>query len=243
VSAFRVVVIDDDLWKRAAIAEQLDAHDDVTVVHALDQDEAATWPTERWGDVDGALVDVFDDRAPGEVGTDLYSGITAVANIAPRCGRVIAISPQCAHPLVQLRLSQAGPDFVYHRWEVPTLELLVAALLMPAADHRLAPPSPADLEPYGATSLRANAVIAEYLASPLDGRLLPDIGLRELGLPRRTVDAFRRKAHGLGMRSTEALSTADRAVRLPRWPDVRDNVLRLLGRLDAAPTEFDKPWW
>ena len=73
-----VAVVEDDPWKREALADRLDSSGRVEVVAALDQDEAADRDTEFWQGVDLALVDVYDDRAPGEIGTDLYSGITAI---------------------------------------------------------------------------------------------------------------------------------------------------------------------
>ena len=74
----RIVVVEDDPWKRDALADRLDASGQVEVTAALDQDDAAGRVDSFWKSVDIALVDVYDDRAPGEVGTDLYSGITAI---------------------------------------------------------------------------------------------------------------------------------------------------------------------
>ena len=133
----RVVIVDDDGWKRTGMASQLHATDLVDVVDAVDQDTAASWVVDRWTEIDAVLIDIFDDRAPGELGTDLYSGINVVERVYRLPVRCIAVTPSCAHPLVQLRLQQAHPDFCFHRFQLATLEALTEAVRFPGREQRL----------------------------------------------------------------------------------------------------------
>lgn len=249
MAELRVIVVDDDEWKRSAMAERLDATTEVDVVDAVDQDAAANWTSDGWKDIDAVLVDVLDDRAPGEVGTDLYSGITVLERVARLPIRSIAVTPSCAHPLVQLRLHQAHPDFVYHRWQVATLESLAEALRYPEREHRLPEPDKGQIKRLGGRKLLANDAVRTYASSPLHGKLKANIGLKELdrlGVSRRKVDRFKLRVAGHGFVYADTLSDEDRAREVnevPRWPIIRDLMLTLLGRLDAPPTEFDKPWW
>src|SRR5438045_2488613 len=103
--------------KRGGICDRLDARH-IEVIGATDQVTAATWPRESWRDVDAVLVDIFDDSAVGEIGTDVYSGIGVVERTRDLPVRCIAVTPNCAHPLVQLRLHHAKPDYCYHRFQV-----------------------------------------------------------------------------------------------------------------------------
>lgn len=242
-SELRVAVVEDDAWKRSAIADQLDRHERVDVVYAVDQDEAASWSRTQTANVDVALVDIYDDTAPGEVGTDVYSGIAAVRSLRKRDIRVIAISPMCAHPLVQLRLAQAEPGWVYHRWEVRDVNQLVEAIFDPRLDHRVREPSREQLDQFGARHLRANDTVDTYLSSPLSGMLQPRVGLKHLPVSRSVVDRFCGAITDLGLSAPIGDHAPARRSLAPRWPEVRDVLLCLLGRLEAPPSEHDSPWW
>jgi hypothetical protein len=250
----QVVVVDDDIWKRDAMALRLDATKEITVVEAIDQDSAASWVRTRWEDIDAVLVDVFDDRAPGEAGTDLYSGITVIERVARLPVRSVAVTPTCAHPLVQLRLHQAQPDFVYHRWQVADLAELTAALRFPDRSHRLAEPSRAELGTMGASRLLANDAVRAYTRSPLYGLVQARSSLKQLerlGISRRMLDRFKAQIVDCGFVGAVAPESATRdqenqpvgAAADARWPDIRDLTLKLIGRMDAPLTEFDRPWW
>ncbi len=89
----RVVVIDDDHWKRTAMAQELDADPRIAVVHVIDQDEAVQWPLERWENVGVAIIDVFDENSPAEVGTDVFSGISALDRLRDLPVRTFAVTP------------------------------------------------------------------------------------------------------------------------------------------------------
>ncbi len=65
--------------------------------------------------------------------------------------------------------------------------------------------------------------------------------LGDLPIDRGEVEEFRIEIAGTGVVGTEArTSTVDRNVRAPRWPDVRDYLLTLLGRRNTPPTEVDR---
>lgn len=240
VAEVRVVLVDDDYWTRTSMAQELDRHPQIAVVGAIDQTEAVLWPPERWDDVDLAIVDVFDEEAPSEVGTDVFSGITALDHLRTLPVRALAITPHCQHPLVRLRIHQAEADWLYHRWEVKDLDLLAEVVLFPQPDHRPVRPSDEELAMHGAHRARANAAVQVYEDSVLYPLVQPEVGLKSLHLPRRVVDQFRRRVHRTGFTGTEDLSTADHPQRVPRWPDVRDYLLSLLGRRDVPPTEVDR---
>lgn len=249
-SDLQVVVVDDDAWKRDGMCSRLAAFDRITVADAVDQDSAAAWTSDRWVDVDVVMVDVFDDRAPGEMGTDLYSGIRVVERVRRLPVRCVAVTPSCAHPLVQLRLRQAAPDYCYHRYQISTLDELVEAIHYPARDRQVPELTRADLRDLGAERLLANDVVATFEASELHGRLHAQAGIKELaalGVSRHTIRRFRQEVVALGYRHIDTLSGSAqdeyRAEDTPRWPVVRELTLKLLGRLDGPWSEFDRPWW
>ncbi len=249
----RVVVVDDDEWKRRAMADRLDATDEFKVVGATDQDAAVLWAREEWAGVDAAVIDVFDDRAPGEVGTDMYSGIMVVDRLRDLSIRSIAVTPSCAHPLVQLRLAQARPGYVYHRYQLANFEQLSEAIRFPARDRKVPEPDPELIRDFGARNLRANDVVRAYLVSPLKGLLQRDLGHKELkraGLPRSAIDNLKSTVARLGYQVAESNRASGRIDATggdpklePRWPEVRDLLLTLLGRQDFPPSEYDQPWW
>jgi hypothetical protein len=235
----RIAVVEDDPWKRGALVDRLAASREVEVVAALDQDDVAGRAESFWTSVEVALVDVYDEQAPGEVGTDLYSGITAIERLTPLKVTVVAVIPHTPHPLVQLRLAHANPDRVYRRWELDDVSRVLDALQADGPDRRPAWPLVDALRRCGAERAHPNAAVAAYLDSPLSGMLRPELRLSEIGLSRRQVDQLRFSIGRTGFSGTEQLSGAQRAVLAPRWPDVRDYLLRLLGRLDAPASDHD----
>lgn len=235
-----MVVIDDDYWKRTAMADELRRNPDIEVVAVADQDLAVLWPAEQWSEVDLAVVDVFDENAPSEVGTDVFSGIAVLEALRDLPVKTLAITPHCQHPLIQLRIQQAGTDWLYHRWEVNAPDQLAAVVAEPADDHRPQRPSDEILMEHGARRLHAGRAVDVFLRSRLVGRIRPDIGVDETGLSRRSVGTFRKRIAGTGFDGTENLSTATRNYTAPRWPDVRDFVLTLLGRRSTPSTETDR---
>ena len=248
-SELKVVLVDDDAWKRSGMRQRLDATPEILVVDDVDQDTAAAWPLARWADIDAVLVDVFDDRGVGEVGTDLYSGIKVIERVRSIRGvRSIAVTPSCTHPLVQLRLHQAEPDFCYHRFELADPHALTEAVRFPEREHRLPMPDAGTIKGLGARKLLANDVVRVLEASPLHGKLQGGVGHKTLnrnhGISRRAVDRFKKQVVDCGFNHLEVQSRGGLAYdELARWPEVRDLVLRLLGRKDAPWSEHDKPWW
>lgn len=233
-------MVDDDHWKLTAMARELASHPEIEVVAAVDQDQAQLWPLDRWQDVDLAVVDVFDENAPSEVGTDVYSGIALLDRLRELPVDTLAITPHCQHPLVQLRIYQSGADWLYHRWEVNDPESLIAVVLEPDDDHAPQRPDQEELWQHGAHRAHTNRAVARYLRSPFAGRIRSETELDELGLPRRAVTQFRVEIAETGFTGTELLSTATRVHKAPRWPDVRDYLLTLLGRRSTPPTEVDR---
>lgn len=246
----KVVVVDDDEWKREGMSSRLDATREVDVVASVDQDEAALWPHSRWRDIGAVVVDVYDDRATGEIGTDLYSGVKVVERVRDLPVRCLAVTPHCAHPLVRLRLQHAKPDYCYHRFQLASLDQLIEAVRFPDREHRLPELATGEVARLGARKLRTNDLVRVFEASVLHGKLQATSGLKQLdraGVSRRAINAFRRQTVEAGYRHVETLPEGRQWERspdeLPRWPVVRELMLRMLGRQDGPWSEYDKPWW
>ena len=246
----KIVIVDDDEWKREGMATRLDATEEVVVVASVDHDEAALWPRERWRDIWAVVVDVYDDRAAGEIGTDLYSGINVVERVRDLPVHSLAVTPHCAHPLVRLRLQQAKPDYCYHRFQLASLDELREAVRYPDREHRLPDLDPVDVKRLGARNLKTNDLVRTFVASPLHGKLQSTSGLKQLDrldISRRDVNRLRRQAVLHGYHHFDTL-TGDRQDEylpddVPRWPIIRELMLHLLGRMDGPWSEYDKPWW
>ena len=238
-----VAVIDDDFWRRESMTRALSSHADIDVVLSVTQDDVLASTVELWNGIDLAIVDVLDERAPGEVGTDLYSGIMALDHLRDLPVRTLAITPHEGHPIVQLRLYQAGPDWVYYRWELNDPEALVEALCRPMPSRQPRRPTADELREFGVASAQVNEVIKHYEKSELYGRVHSTVGLKHLTVSRRTLDRFRSTTSVLGFRSTEQLSTVRQARRTPRWPDVRSFLLVAMGRphTSDAPSPVANP--
>lgn len=222
----RIAVIDDDYWKREHMAQELDSSPHIAVVHALDQDTAVRWSLSQWEEIDIAIVDVVDEMAPGEVGTDMFSGIQALERLKAIDVRTLAITPHLHHPLVELRIFQANADWVYRRYEVNDLARLIDVLREPSGDHRHARPSDADLARFGAHRALPNNSVRVYEESEFLGLLTGETGRKELRATYRRLESFRIAVAKTGFRGTE-YRTNERG---PRWPDVRTYLLRVLGR-------------
>jgi len=250
VKQVKVVIVDDDEFKRTGMAHRLAASSDVEVVDTVDQDKAAARPLSDWEPIDAVIVDVCDDRAIGEVGTDVYSGISVVERVYPiRNLRCIAITPVCAHPLVRLRLQHARPDYSYHRFQLDSLDALLEAVRFPDKSHRLPELTHQQMKRLGGSNFSPNRMVRSFVASPLHGHLRATSGHKELkavGIERSAIDAYCTEVELAGYNHIDTLPQSrhkDLLYMSPRWPIVRSLTLRLLGRQDAPPTEHDKPWW
>jgi hypothetical protein len=246
----KVVIVDDDEFKRAGMAHRLASSPEINVVDTVDQDTAAAQPLSTWESIDAVIVDVCDDRALGEVGTDVYSGVNAVERVSSiRNLRCIAITPVCANPLVRLRLQHARPDYSYHRFQLNDLDALLEAIRYPDKSHRLPELPPQDVKRLGGSNFAPNKMVRSFVASPLHGHLQATSGHKELkavGIERSAIDAYCTEVELAGYNHIDTLPRSRRKDLLyisPRWPVVRSLTLKLLGRQDAPPTEHDKPWW
>jgi hypothetical protein len=224
----RIAVIDDDFWKREHMAQELDSSPHIAVVHALDQDTAVKWSLAQWDAIDIAIVDVVDEMAPGEVGTDMFSGIQALEKLKSIDVKTLAITPHRHHPVVELRIYQADVNWVYRRFEVNDLDRLVNVLLAPSLDHRPVRPSDEDLVRFGAQLALPNNSVRVFEQSEFHGILAEDSGRKELGTTYRKLERFRIAIARTGFKGTEYRTSNGG----PRWPDVRAYLLRALGRKD-----------
>jgi hypothetical protein len=232
------MIIDDDYWRREQMRVALVAHGSLVVRAVMHHDDVRTLADEDIQGVDIVLVDVVDELALGERGTDVYSGIAAIERFAAAGVTAIAVLPQRVHPLIDLRLHESGARFVYRRWEINSPDSLCRALLSPDPEHAVVRPPRHLLRRYGAAHLRANRAVREYEGSSLHGRLSVGASHRVVKLPRRQLDRVRHKVREAGFTPTEQLDDLD-GRRTARWPDTRDVILRLIGRKDTPSTDFD----
>jgi hypothetical protein len=199
----RIAVIDDDYWKREHMAQELDSSPHIAVVHALDQDTAVAWSLAQWDEIDIAIVDVVDEMAPGEVGTDMFSGIQALERLKHIDVKTLAITPHRHHPIVELRIHQANVNWVYRRYEVNDLDRLVDVLLAPASDHQPVRPADDELERFGARVALPNNSVRAYERSEFHGLLTDDSGQKELKTTYRKLERFRHAVVRTGFKGTE----------------------------------------
>jgi hypothetical protein len=211
------------------MARELEARPETDVALAIGQDQAEQLDDEKWRDVDVAVVDVLDNDAVEEVGTDFFSGVSALERLRDLGVRTIAIAPNTQSPLLALRLFEARPIDVYRKHEIRSTDDLVAALTRPEPLHPPLRPSDYDLARHGAQRARANEAVHVYERSSLFGRLHAGLKLGIADVSRRQVDALRRQIARTGFRGTEQTGPSPR--RAPRWPDTRRYLLKLLGRL------------
>lgn len=239
MAELRIAVIDDDWFKRESMRQELDKSPRIAVVHAIDQDPAATWTDDDWGQIDFAIVDVFDDAAPLEKGTDLFSGVGALDRLCALEVMTIAITPHRHHPLVEHRIYQSGANFIYRRWELNDIDRLEHALLHPDPTRAPTPVSPRVLRRFGADLARTNRAVAAYEHSALYGRLYEGATHYSVKVSWRTLDAF---THTIRKTRFNAPPPNDLPDSRPvaKWADVRDYVLVLLGRKDAPPSSTDE---
>jgi len=238
VGEVRVAVIDDDWYKREHMREVLDLSPEIAVVHAIDQDEACSWTDEQWGELDVAVVDVYDDGSPLEIGTDMFSGIPALECLRSLNVRTVAVTPHRHHPLVEHRIYQAGANELYRRWELNDPSVLVRVVLFPDPSRAPTPVPRTVLRRYGADRARINRIVAAYERSALYGRLYEGTTHRAVKLSRRTIEAFLGTIRREHVYAPTDVDDAHRGT--ATWRHVRDLILRTIGRKDAPPSEDDE---
>ena len=240
----RVIVIDDHIYAREGLTRLLDQHADIEVVRGMSHDDAAVLSDAEFGEFDCAIVDVIDEIARNEVGTDVFSGIAALVRLRSMPVRTFAITPYRHHPVVEQRIYQSGADYLYRVFEINDLEWFVGQLLSPSHDHQVKPVSRHELRKYGAETARANEAVAVYERSAISGSLgagTSHSSLARAGIARRTVDRFVREVQRTGFGTPRRSGTSPDAVDRPaRFPDVKLYLLTLVGRADGPPTNVDE---
>ena len=241
----RVVVIDDNTYAREGLRRVLDAHEDIEVVHAMSHDDATEWSDEQFGEFDCAVVEVIDELARNEAGTDLFSGIDALERLRRLPVTTYAVTPHRHHPIVEQRIYQSGADFIYRQFEINDAEWFVSQLISPDDAHRVRPVPSTELQKFGAERSRTNDAVDALEDSPLHGLLTASVshsGLRRAGLPRRTLDDFVETIRRTGLSTPVGRRmTFDGSERKPRFPEVKLYLLTLLGRVPETPTNVDEP--
>ena len=146
----------------------LDAHDDIEVVHAMSHDDATEWSDEQFGEFDCAVVEVIDELARNEAGTDLFSGIDALERLRRLPVTTYAVTPHRHHPIVEQRIYQSGADFIYRQFEINDAEWFVSQLISPDESHRVRPVPSTELQKFGAERSRTNDAVdaLERLTTP-----------------------------------------------------------------------------
>lgn len=239
MAELKIAVIEDDPFRRDHVAQELDRSPHIAVVYALSQHEAAGWTRERWEGLDLAIVDVYDEYAPGQLGTDVFSGIPCLEALQYLDVRTLAISPHRHHPLVEHRIFQAGADYLYRSHEITDLDKLEYILLNPDRDHVPVPVPRRVLKRFGADQARTNKAVAAYERSALYGRLYEGMIKRATGMTRKTVDRFTLSIADTGFDGPPDGSGFETLQKGPTWRHVRDYLLVLTGRKDSPPTDLD----
>jgi DNA-binding NarL/FixJ family response regulator len=240
----RVVVIDDNVYAREGLRRMLDEHDDIDVVHSMSHDDAVSWTDEQFGHFDCAVVEVIDELARNEAGTDLFSGIAALERLRRLPVRTYAVTPHRHHPVVEQRIYQSGADYIYRQFEINDVEWFVSQLISPDETHRVQPVPEAELRSYGAARARTNDAVREFERSVLHRRLRSTdshSGLRRSGVQRRALDGFVEGIRRTGFATPEGRASGFNSARAPRFPDVKLYLLTLLGRVPETPTNVDDP--
>lgn len=235
----RVVVIDDNEYERCGLAQRLDEQDEIAVVRQLSQDEAATKPDDWFGEFDVALVEVVDEFARGEIGTDLYSGITALGRLRPLAVRTIALAPSHMHPLVEQRLFEVGTNFMYRRHEVMDPEFLAAKLAHPDDDHAVHQVDRHTLDVYGARQAEIQEAVDAYERSAFNGHLHEDTKaylLYKSVISRRALDKLMDRIRATRYVGTRSERAAGGEV---GFPSIKGHVLRIIGR-EGNPSSDDE---
>jgi response regulator RpfG family c-di-GMP phosphodiesterase len=239
MSEIKIAVIDDDWYKREAMKEVLNRSDRIAVVHAISQDQVSQWTDEEWDEVDLAIVDVYDDGSPLEVGTDMFSGIAALERLRDLNVRTFAVMPHRHHPLVEHRVHQSGANHLYRRWELNDPDFLAHVLLNPDDQHVPEAVKAKVLRRYGADLARINRAVAAYEQSELYGKLYATASHRTLKMRRRAIDSF-----VVRVRNEKVYAPVEQEMGGYRakasWLDVRDFLLRAIGRQDAPPSQGDE---
>jgi CheY-like chemotaxis protein len=232
----RVALFDDDLLTRAGARHVLEAEPAIesVAVHSLRRGlELSPGELGPW---DCVVVDIHDQtRARWEVGTDVYAGIELIERLraAGSRARVVAITPTRADPLLTERLIGCRVDQLHERCDFQRPADLIGAVLRPSERHRpVRYPAWVLIEEGLVFDADPNRAMAAYKASPLYGRVRPDVTQVAMG-SRRAAVALRDRVIATGFVGTGAR---------PRWNEVRDYLLKLAGRLpvDARPVRPDR---
>ena len=129
----RVVVIDDDEWRRRGIVDGLRELGGALAVHAaLTHRQALQFGP--WSQVDVVILD-----ASGAVGGwDRFAGLEvaeAIRAVSPTPTPVVVLVADVDNSLLVVRAAEAGVDFVYRRCDVRTIEELELLALAPDSSH------------------------------------------------------------------------------------------------------------
>ncbi len=224
----RIAVLDDDLLTLRGAAAILEASPRFTRSVAMSLDKAMRQPPSFWQGFDRILVDVHDKaREMREHGTDVYTGIAVIEAIR-RSGYtapIMAVTPSKANPLLAQRLLYSGAHFVYERWDFQTVDDLIDAVANPCDLARAKGHPPRVLLEEGLSDrANPNRAVEVYKASPLYGRVRPDITQAATG-PRRAAIRLRDDVASTGFVGTGCS---------PRWNEVRDYLLKLTGRMPVT---------
>jgi hypothetical protein len=241
VVELRVTVIDDNEYERWGLAQKLDEQDGIAVVRQLSQDEAEARSNEWFGEFDVALVEVVDEFAPGEVGTDLYSGITALNRLRPLAVTTVALAPNHSHPLVEQRLFEVGTNYMYRRHKVMDHEFLAAKLSRPDDDHRVHAVDAATLDVFGAKLAQLQEALRSFEGSELHGHLREDLTATELYdtdvISRRSLNGLLARVRRSGFVGTRSERDRDSLI---GFRSIKGHLMRINGRSDNPSSDHDK---
>lgn len=216
---FRVVVVDDDPWRRAGMLNGLSRVSELEVIAALSHDEAEAWGS-QWQVVNGVVVDAHDPDKP-----DRYPGVAVVQRVrewrSKAETRILVVSHLMTNDALRLRMKEAGADFYYEWHDVRDSALLAAAILNP--DERHAP------EPHDRRRL-AQEGLSWYSSHPAKILSHGSRFASASGLSRRQRISIRQKIGREGGVRQPAFTPAAQDLSAPTWTFLGRLVEWLLGR-------------
>lgn len=221
----RVVVVEDDEWRRRGLADGLrQLGGALTVYAALDFDAALDFA--EWSDVDIALVDTIwrEDSWDHFNGLKVGAAIKAATKTSAGDAQPVAVllTGTDVNDLLVIRAAEAGFDFVYRRDEVGCVDDLERVVLAP--DLARSPGRIADFSALRRLGLSFSSRLNAGLTFLEENGLTCHVSGAQTLSRRRSITLRQRLAEMIGIRASGTASAATVERTLPSWRQVQQIV-------------------